>query len=355
MRRSKKILLLVLLAVSVAVGISGCVHRSGELYCDTRFSAQGTTVLVKGVRWWDGGPKRDIVSTSIGTFFILRLALFSWWWDTVCLPYDIYLRTDGIDFIVRDEMGRPVPGTLLTGYGEYSQCGLHKKTDSGGRVYFPRREYRMSWLQVTKDGYYKSCRHEPFAIGTNKLVNLMVKRIRNPVRLVHHTMEYKPYPATNEVLKLDLETLDWCPPYGRGKHDDLHLVFDGWRDPKEWFNFRGRLSISMPNCVDGFYRLKLDAESDFPYAYEANTNANFEKSFEFRHVCTPKGIGESRRFADDEYLIYRVRTQTNELGQVTHAHYGRIGEKLRQFIGLSMKNWYNAKENDPNLEDARLR
>jgi len=59
--------------------------------------------------------------------------------------------------------------------------------------------------------------------------------------------------------------------------------------------------------------------------------------------------------AENEYFIYRIRTATNELGQVTSANYGRIGEKLNLAIGLSMKAWFNTKSNDTNLEDARQR
>ena len=57
--------------------------------------------------------------------------------------------------------------------------------------------------------------------------------------------------------------------------------------------------------------------------------------------------------AENEYFIFRTRTETNELGQVTHANYGRIGEKLNLAIGLSVKTWFNPKDNDTNLEDSR--
>ena len=85
----------------------------------------------------------------------------------------------------------------------------------------------------------------------------------------------------------------------------------------------------------------------------ADTNATYRKSLAFRHVHKAEGITESKRLAADEYLIYRVRTQTNELGQVTRANYGRIGEKFSQYIGLSIKSWFNPNVNDTNLEDAR--
>ena len=57
---------------------------------------------------------------------------------------------------------------------------------------------------------------------------------------------------------------------------------------------------------------------------------------------------------DDEYLVFRTRTATTQLGQVTSADYGRIGEKPNLAIGLSMKAWFNPKTNDANLEDARV-
>ena len=57
---------------------------------------------------------------------------------------------------------------------------------------------------------------------------------------------------------------------------------------------------------------------------------------------------------DDEYLVFRTRTATNQLGQVMSANYGRIGEKPNLAIGLSMKAWFNPKANDANLEDARV-
>ena len=45
---------------------------------------------------------------------------------------------------------------------------------------------------------------------------------------------------------------------------------------------------------------------------------------------------------DDEYLVFRTRTATNQLGQVTSANYGRIGEKPNLAIGLSMKACINS-------------
>lgn len=207
------------------------------------------------------------------------------------------------------------------------------------------REYRKYGLDQVK-------RTHKWSEGTVD-IPVVLKRKRHPIETVLHSVMFKPFPNTNEVVKLDLEMLEWCPPYGNGRHDDLHLVFDGWRNPADWDDYHEHLKAVFPNAADGFYRLKVEPSTAFPYAYAADTNRVYEKSFAFRHVHTKAGITESRRFADDEYLIYRVRTVTNELGEVTHAHYGRIGEKLGQYFGLSMKSWFNPTDNDPNLEDSR--
>ena len=182
---------------------------------------------------------------------------------------------------------------------------------------------------------------------------VVLKKKRNPVGLAFKFWEYRKFPATNEVLKLDLEMLDWCPPYGKGRHDDLHMVFDGWRNPKDWYDFHEHLSICFPNCVDGFYRRTADTTSGFRYDYAASTNEVYKNELDFRFARVMNGVTNRVCLAKDEYLVYRVRTETNELGQVTHAHYGRIGDGVSQQIGLSMRSWFNKKDNDTNLEDAR--
>lgn len=273
---------------------------------------------------------------------------------------------------VVDDLGKPVPNALVSVVflTDVQKVNVSKgMSDSGGRYKASGSCIGEIRLWVRKDGYYDTkCHPREFrtysqveVVKTRRWsadmveMRVILKKKRNPVKTNFHVFEFKHYPATNEVLRLDLELMAWCPPYGNGRRDDLHLVYDGWRNPEDWFDFHEHLKIAFPNCVDGFYKVRIDPASDFPYAHVAETNHVYAKELELRHMRKVKGVVESVCLSPEDYLIYRVRTQTNELGQVTNAHYGRIGEKLSQFIGLSMKNWYNAKENDPNLEDARLR
>lgn len=224
--------------------------------------------------------------------------------------------------------------------------------------------YKTGYYDTKVDPIFKVLPYEDVWCSrkwSNGVVETTVtlKRKKKPVNLEFHQLEYKKFPATNEVVKLDLEMLDWCPPYGNGRHDDVHMIFDGWRNPDDWYDFHEHLLIMFPNCVDGFYVRKVNPTSDFQYDYVASKSDKYEKkkkkkNLEFRFSRVKNGVTNYVSVAQDEYLIYRVRTQTNELGQVTYAHYGRIGEGISQKIGLSIRSWFNQKACDMNLEDSRL-
>ncbi len=184
-----------------------------------------------------------------------------------------------------------------------------------------------------------------------------LKRKRRPVALLLSRRQYWPFPATNEVFAIDLETLQWCPPYGKGRHADLELFYEAVEHPEEGWgvSYWNRLTLNMPNAVDGFYAAKMDSFSKFPYAYRADTNAVFSKSLVLEIERKNDRMVKVDLLPEDEYLVFRTRTSTNGLGQVTHANYGRIGENLNLAIGLSMKSWFNPTVNDTNLEDARAK
>ena len=160
---------------------------------------------------------------------------------------------------------------------------------------------------------------------------------------------------TNEVFFLDLESCEWCPPYGNGNHKDMSLLYEAIEHPEDGWGatYWNRLTLSMPNVVDGFYSTKTEPSSQFLYAYQVNTNAVFSKSLVLERERKNDHMIKKVLPAENEYFIFRTRTVTNRLGHVTSANYGRIGEKLNLAIGLSMKAWFNPKINDTNLEDAR--
>lgn len=270
---------------------------------------------------------------------------------------------------VVDDRGEPVSNAAVsvTFYTAPESVDVRRgKTDETGNFAATGRSIGEVHAWVRKDGYYETMADPAFktlgdeAVGRLRKwserpveTTVTLKKKHGPGKLVLHGLECKKFPATNEVVKLDLERLDWCPPYGKGRHDDVHMVFDGWRNPQDWYDFHEHLSIRFPNGVDGFYVRSADVTSDFRYDYVALTNVVYRKELDFRFARVREGVTNRVCLAKNEYLVYRVRTQTNELGQVTFAHYGRIGEGVSQLIGLTLRSWFNPTPGDTNLEDAR--
>jgi hypothetical protein len=274
-----------------------------------------------------------------------------------------------LSILVVDDEGTPVDGvTLCVSFATGPVDGIERKgkTDGEGRFSAKCRTTGSIWIEAKKDGYYRTRLHVdaqnvPYDVATKTRkwsdgpveTRVVLKKIRNPVPLSFHAVQYLPFPETNEVLGFDLEMFDWCPPYGNGSHDDLHMVCDAWKNPDEWGEFHRHLDVSFPHDGDGFYIRSVssdDAASRFPYDYQADDARIGEKEIRFRFERTPETILADTGLATNEYLVYRVRTQTDGDGRIVHAHYGRIGEGMRQLIGLTMRNWFNPVPNDTNLE-----
>ena len=272
---------------------------------------------------------------------------------------------------VVDDMGEAVPDATIsvTFYTAPEKVDVKRgQTDADGCFSAKGKCIGEAHVWIRKDGYYETKTDPAFRVLPDKDAERLrkwsdgtvettatLKKKRNPVATAFHSVDYATIPATNEVVCLDLETFKWCPPFGDGKHDDLHLFYEVWRSPTNWFSFHKKLTITAPNCVDGFYRRKVDATSGFRYEYSAVTNEVYEKKMVY-NVDRRGGKPDVVELPpDNEYFTFRTRTATNEVGEVIQAHYGRIGERSDHMFGLRMKTWFNAKPNDTNLEDARQR
>ncbi len=240
--------------------------------------------------------------------------------------------------------------------------------DSEGRYVAKSRACIGTYnVAVRKNGFYETVAHcmaqelpHEVVAKTRKWAdsvkheNIVVRAVRKPVKMLHRGNAGMPYPATNEVLRFDMERFDWCPPFGKGRHGDVHVVFEERRGERAPTEFSNNLRMMFPNCADGFYRERLKFPcSRFKYAYHADETAEYEKELHLRFGRTASAITNDVRLAKDEYLVYRVRTRTNELGQVTFAHYGMIREGFNHLIRLKMSSHFNPAPNDTNLEPKR--
>ena len=291
-KRTKRMIVGTLFTMSLLVGIPGCVHRTGTLYCDTRMSLGGLVILSKGISMWGSGPKRDAFSTAIGSFLTLRALLFSWWWDTLCIPYDIYLKFDGVDFYVYDQDGRPIPDVAITAYGESSSYGMEKKTDANGHLYYPRREKGFTSLTVTKEGYWgggfggtvwlsqsanadvpqmlKPEYHNGAVVipTTNSMhtLNVYLKKIPQELPAVASYHLVVSNVVAGVDYGVDLTRAELCAPFGPGESADIKVRLV---DEKITSGQRIRSSLKIEHGRPMVLHMSGDGCGSWPYLYYA--------------------------------------------------------------------------------------
>ena len=269
----------------------------------------------------------------------------------ICVVDDRGIPVSAADVCVSFAIG-PVESVDRTGH-----------TDGAGRFSASCDTTSSIWIRVLKDGYYRTRLHidaqrVPYetARATRKWsdgpveIPVVLKKIRNPAELVANGGEMR-WPATNAVLGFDLELFDWCPPYGFGKHDDLQLEYDFWRSSTNWFQVYSHVTMTMTNCVDGFYLAPVDDFSLLKRYYRADPDGTYLHRFEFVYDRRSGEVSQNIPMPQDQYMVFRTRTQTNAFGEVISAHYGMLLEK-GEFGGaiLRLRANFNPQANDTNLE-----
>lgn len=274
-----------------------------------------------------------------------------------------------LDILVVDDEGCPVEGVdLCVSFATGPVDGIDRAghTDSDGRFPVKCETTGSIWILARKDGYYQTRLHVdaqnvPYdmAMQTRKWskgpveTRVVLKKIRNPATLILNGSLYlrTPIPATNTLMGFDLKLFDWCPPYGRGEHDDLQLEYEFWRSATNWFQVYSRLVLSMTNGVDGLYLEPVDGYSALKRCYHANPQASYQRRFEFVYDRRTGNVERHVPMPEDQYMVFRTRTQTNEDGKVISANYGLLLEKGEFGAGvLSLRVSFNPQPNDTNLE-----
>ena len=220
---------------------------------------------------------------------------------------------------------------------------------------------------VNKTGYYDSKVKYSYAkIGAEHEVKdgkwqpygaeekIVLRRILCPVSLLSQGGGFD-IPATNKWIAFDVFKMDWVRPYGNGDTDDIQLMFewDGLFQNRSTFQ---NLKLRFPNCVDGAYVLPKHDYSSFLYAYFAQTNANYRKEFDYS-MRRENGKYVEDKLGDSSELVCRLRSVTNEYGQVVSCYYGQF-RSIDFGGGVDKGEFYlyrdlNLTPNDTNLEPKR--
>lgn len=239
---------------------------------------------------------------------------------------------------------------------------VDRRTDADGVCEMAGTTRGEVVAKVRKDGYYPSRRELKYrdldwgtSVAEHKWTRgvienqVILKPVLNPRRQIFNGMILRRPPATNKMLPFDAFSFDWCPPYGKGKVKDFEIGCFVSTNAESRVQ-RG-VRIRADNCVDGFSLRKVDDWCALRYALRADENADYAHDMDFGWVPDATGaLHKGQEFASGQYLIFRIRSETNTVGKIIRAHYGIIGERLDFQQGLSLGVQVNPVNNDTSLE-----
>jgi hypothetical protein len=271
-----------------------------------------------------------------------------------CLPGLPEVPKAHVTIQLVDENGNPVPQARVDVVGFH--VFKEGRTDKQGLfVATVRNASGVVELQVRKEGFYSlysQCYH--FTAHTNgqwlpwnPIIRLRLNRVAKPVPMV--VKEVDEYlPVLNEPAGYDLLIGDWVQPHGRGLTNDFIFVASR-RLVDEWTH-SGTLSLGFSGPADGLIRVVLPARDEYELRLPARApEAGFTNSWLFVQQSARNPSNGLRddyaSFSEDDNYYFRVRSRTNESGEVRFALYGKIYWGIRFWVGTTNSNRRTGRTN----------
>ena len=238
-----------------------------------------------------------------------------------------------------------------------------ESVDENGLVVFEGEDLGGSiGASVFADGYYSDWggfeyksknlvlnRWKPW----NPTIEVKMRPNKNPVPMVHKFQSWVVVPEFGKPVGYDLEVGDWMAPYGKGKINDF--LFEMNLDRKSMAEAEASYTLTFSNPLDGIqeYLPPDDLRSSFIFPYVAPTNG-YSKSLYQHDITTPYGPSKTTEKENVNY-IFRVRTKTDEDGNIVSACYGRIrGElKISRKGQVGFSYWFNPDPQSRSLESDK--
>ena len=286
---------------------------------------------------------------------------------------------------VVDEEGTPVSGASVSLWTEdISDRGVHERfelvSDADGYVTAKGRAQVGIGYEADKEGYYQSRKRTMIAFaklpkGERIPVNLTIrlKRVLNPIPMhvqfvtvknsgINWDFQNKCFMYTNTISGYDLVVGDYLPPLGNGRIADLsfHWELTNIQIPpgescSPSCRYDTRFEIALTNCVDGIMKGTYESTDEGESVSELRSDYSAPESGYERNVTYwTSHDNQGKRITNDDgtkLYYFRIRTETNLVGNVTNALYGKIyfhGSYRRQF-----QCYLNTTINDRNVESTR--
>jgi len=244
-----------------------------------------------------------------------------------------------------DSKGQPVIGASVTveflintGWGSISNF-IKGKTDKNGEFTGEGQSLDRCTIGIDKDGFYSSDYTLHFNKSTalnrwepwNPTVEVALKEIKNPVAMYAKKTGELKVPILEKPVGYDFEKGDWVTPYGNGVVSDF--VFICKANPESHSKWECSYKLIFSNPMDGIfdYASNKKDQSVYDWPYDApevgyKSEINWSSAYDMN-------IGKKSDYNEKRRYIFRVRTKTDEKGNITSAYYGKIKGDIRFFAG----------------------
>ena len=176
---------------------------------------------------------------------------------------------------------------------------------------------------------------------------------RNPITISTNGLEVLRYDPVDFDMKECL-VISPEPNYDpflhgpSGKDSDFRVELyrvttNGVRTTYGWIVF-------APGC--GAYKRNTTGDPSFPTTYEADTNETFVSRIPFGYSSVSgRVVNVQNILGDNEYMVFRTRVSTNEVGIITSCNYSKILGPMSIEGRLYLTSLiFNPRPNDPKLE-----
>jgi hypothetical protein len=187
----------------------------------------------------------------------------------------------------------------------------------------------------------------------NPTIEVKMRKIKNPVSMKYKRQGWTVVPEFGKPIGYDLEKGDWVIPHGTGEIEDFVFLMNLNR--KSMADAEASYILSFSNPLDGIQEYmppkRLQSAYIFPYTAPIE---GYEKSLYQHDINTPYGPSKTTEKDNVNYL-FRVRTKTDDEGNIISACYGRIsGEiKISRKGQVEFEYWFNPDPQSRSLESDK--
>ena len=259
-------------------------------------------------------------------------------------------------------LGASVIGAMQTGEGMDDYSPIRGITNTNGEFVISGKCTNRLCCDIVKNGYYDTS-FVLADIGYTRDVSngkwqpygerhdIVLKQVKNPI-VQGRRFILQVIPKYDEWIGYDFKCADWVKPLGEGEFADVMLLFTKRINGN--FDFAVKMELSFEHQpFAGAYVARKDVFSQFQSDYFASTNVVYKNLLAFEvDRAGKKRVWE--QLDNESFLVFRTRTEVDENGCLTKAHYGRIDGlwKFHERNTMRLEGiFFNDIPNDLNLED----